>query len=218
MESKSNIAIIDDLMERYPALITCKASILVSAEQITACYRNGGKLLVCGNGRQHSRCRPHCRRADERLFASPTVGEAFQECLPRLVSRAGGGFLRTLAGALPAISLCAHSALMTAYANDVADDMIYAQQVLGYGRKGDLLVAISTSGNSANIVNAVKAAKALGVVTIALTGAGGGALKSLCDVAVTVPDTETYRIQEYHLPVYHALCAIAEQEFFGENE
>lgn len=218
MESKSNMAIIDDLMERYPALITCKASILVSAEQITACYRNGGKLLVCGNGGSAADADHIVGELMKGFLLRRPVGEAFRNAYRTLFPGQEEDFCARLQGALPAISLCAHSALMTAYANDVADDMIYAQQVLGYGCKGDLLVAISTSGNSANIVNAVKAAKALGVVTIALTGAGGGALKSLCDVAVTVPDTETYRIQEYHLPVYHALCAIAEQEFFGENE
>ena len=105
--------------------------------------------------------------------------------------------------------------MIRAFANDVQPDLIYAQQVLGYGRAGDSLIAMSTSGNSANVVYAVRVAKAIGMHTVGLTGHGGGKLKTLCDVCVCVPETETYKIQELHLPVYHALCLMLEERFFG---
>ena len=117
--------------------------------------------------------------------------------------------------ALPAISLTSQSALMTAFNNDVSPDTVFAQQVLGYGKRGDVLIGITTSGNSRNVINAVKVAKVLGMNTIGVTGAGGGILGNLCDVTIAVPERETYRIQELHLPVYHALCAAVENERFG---
>jgi phosphoheptose isomerase len=121
----------------------------------------------------------------------------------------------TLEGSLAAIALVSHTALMTAYANDRSWDAAFAQQVLGLGRAGDALIAISTSGNAADCVNAARVAKAKGLKTIALTGEGGGKLAQVCDVAICVPARETYLVQELHLPVYHALCAAVEDELFG---
>ena len=126
------------------------------------------------------------------------------------------GFADKLQGALPAIALPCHTSLTSAYSNDVAADMIFAQQVFGYGKPGDVLIALSTSGNSKNVVNAVWAAKAAGVKTIAITGEKESALSELCDVCLRTSSHETYRVQEYTLPLYHALCALIEAEYFAE--
>jgi len=125
-------------------------------------------------------------------------------------------FIQNLQAALPAISLTSHAALMTAYINDVKADMVFAQQVYGLGKPGDLVLGISTSGNSANVVNALCLAKALGLKTVGLTGQKGGQMNEVCDVIIRVPATLTSLVQELHLPVYHTLCLMLEEEFFGE--
>ena len=167
-------------------------------------YKKGGKILVCGNGGSS---------AD----ADHIVGELMKGFLKsRKVTdeRIPQELREKLQGALPAISLSAHTSLMTATINDNDADMVFAQQVYGYAKDNDLLIAISTSGNSKNVVNAVKVAKSLGVKTIALTGETGGELKQFADVTICAPSTETYKIQEYHLPIYHYLCTKVEEEFF----
>ena len=167
-------------------------------------YKKGGKILVCGNGGS---------AAD----ADHIVGELMKGFLKeRKVTdeRIPQELREKLQGALPAISLCAHDSLITATINDNDADMIFAQQVYGYANENDLLIAISTSGNSKNVVNAVKVAKALNVKVIALTGKTGGVLKDLADITICALSTETYKIQEYHLPIYHYLCAKIEKEFF----
>jgi D-sedoheptulose 7-phosphate isomerase len=127
------------------------------------------------------------------------------------------GLISGLQGALPVYPLVENSALSTAYINDVSAEFVFAQQVYGYARKGDAVLGISTSGNAKNIVHALMAAKGRGAVTLGLTGAGGGKLKDLCDVCVRVPETETYKVQELHLPVYHAVCLALEEHFWREN-
>ena len=167
-------------------------------------YKKGGKILVCGNGGSAS-------------DADHIVGELMKGFLKdRKVTdeRIPQELREKLQGALPAISLCAHTSLMTATMNDNDADMIFAQQVYGYANENDLLIALSTSGNSKNVVNAVKVAKALGVKVIALIGETGGVLKGLADITICAPSTETYKIQEYHLPIYHYLCAKVEEEIF----
>lgn len=193
-----------DLFERYSQLNICKNDIENALSLMIDTYKNGGKILVCGNGGSS---------AD----ADHIVGELMKGFkLPRKVTdeKIPQELREKLQGALPAISLSAHSSLMTAIANDNDADMIFAQQVYGYAKENDLLIAISTSGNSKNAVNAVEVAKALGVKTLALTGETGGILKDMVDVTICAPSTETYKIQEYHLPIYHYLCAKVE-EFFG---
>lgn len=193
-----------ELIERYPQLNICAKDIEKALALMVDTYKNGGKILVCGNGGSS---------AD----ADHIVGELMKgflkdrkvtdERIPRELSE-------KLQGALPAISLSAHTSLMTATINDNDADIIFAQQVYGYAKENDLLIAISTSGNSKNVFNAVKVAKALGVKAVALTGEAGGALKEIADVTICTPSTETYKIQEYHLPIYHYLCAKVEEEFF----
>lgn len=193
-----------DLFERYPQLNICTKDIEKALALMVDTYKNGGKILVCGNGGSAS-------------DADHIVGELMKGFLKdRKVTdeRVPQELREKLQGALPAISLCAHTSLMTATMNDNDADMIFAQQVYGYANENDLLIALSTSGNSKNVVNAVKVAKALGVKTIALTGETGGILKEMADVAICAPSTETYKIQEYHLPIYHYLCARIEKEFF----
>ena len=193
-----------DLFERYPQLNICKNDIENALSLMIDTYKKGGKILVCGNGGSS---------AD----ADHIVGELMKGFLKtRKVTdeRIPQELREKLQGALPAISLSAHTSLMTATINDNDADMVFAQQVYGYAKENDLLIAISTSGNSKNVVNAVKVAKSLGIKTIALTGKTGGELKQLADVTICAPSTETYKIQEYHLPIYHYLCAKVEEEIF----
>ena len=208
---------LENLQARYPVLADCMAEIDASAKLMEECYRRGGKLLVCGNGGSAS-------------DALHIVGELMKGfVLPRHVNgsdrvalmNAGGEdgeyLCKNLQGALPAISLVNEAALSTAYANDMAPDLAFAQQVWGHGKAGDIFLGISTSGNSRNVLLAAKVARARGMKVIGLTGMGGGKLAPLCDACIAVPERETYRIQELHLPIYHALCLYLEQAFFGNE-
>ncbi len=193
-----------ELLERYPKLNVCATDIEKTLALMVDTYKNDGKILVCGNGGSAS-------------DADHIVGELMKGFkLPRKVTdeRIPQNLREKLQGALPAISLCSQTSLMTAIANDNDADMIFAQQVYGLAKTDDLLIAISTSGNSKNVVNAVEVAKALGVKVITLTGENGGLLKEMSDVTICAPSTETYKIQEYHLPIYHYLCAKVEEEFY----
>ena len=194
-----------ELMERYPALEVCRDSIQQAAELMIDIYRCGGKVLVCGNG-------------GSAVDSEHIVGELMKGfLLPRTVTdeRIPEALRKNLQGALPAISLPSQCSILSAFVNDVEPDMMYAQLVYGYAREQDLVIGISTSGNSKNVVNAVKVANSVGAKTLSLTGEGGGILGEISDVTVKVPAMETFKIQEYHLPVYHYLCAAVEKYFFG---
>ena len=194
-----------ELLARYPGLAGCEQDIEKVVELIIDTYKAGGKVLICGNGGSAS-------------DSSHIVGELLKGFLnPRTVTdeRISADLRGDLQGSLPAISLCCQEALMTAFSNDVKPDMVFAQQVYGLGKKEDLVIGLSTSGNSVNVVNAIHVAKDLGIKTVAMTGAGGGKLNELADVTIKAPETETYKIQEYHLPIYHYLCAKTEEYFFG---
>lgn len=202
-------AIFDELTVRYPALSACRPDIEAAAQLMIDSFRVGGKLLTCGNGGS---------AAD----AQHIVGELMKSfVLPRQLpesvrSRLDDEYLSAnLQGALPAVSLIGESALTTAYANDCAPDLAFAQQVLGLGRPGDVLLGVTTSGNSKNVLYAAKTARAQGMKVVMLTGANGGKASDLADVTVRAPETETFKVQEYHLPVYHALCLAVEEAFFG---
>lgn len=195
--------IFEELFTGYPKLKPIRSDIERAYEILEACVLGGGKILVCGNGGS---------AAD----AEHIVGELMKGFLKkRPISEADRAKLEPylaghLQGAIPAISLVSQTALITAYANDVAPDMIYAQQVYAYARPGDALIAISTSGNAPSVVNAAKVAKAVGAKTIALTARGGGALKTICDATIAAPAEATHTAQELHLPIYHTLCAMLE--------
>lgn len=203
------------LFTQVPALTGCQESIGQAYQLLQECYQQGGKLLICGNGGSAADAEHIVGELMKSfMIARPIPTEErtkLQERFP-----ADGDYLADhLQGALPAIALTGHLALATAFANDVAGDMIFAQQLYGYARPGDVLLAISTSGNSQNVINAVKVAKALNVKSIGLTGQQGGQFNGLCDVVIRVPADTVYLIQEYHLPIYHTLCRMLEVAFFG---
>lgn len=211
---RKNDAIVRKLLEKYPELMAIVPELMRMFDMVVACYRRGGKLLICGNGGS-SADGDHIVGELMKGFMSkrPLSAEdsgAFAAMFPE-----DGPYLAAhLQGALPAISLTGATALTSAYANDVAPDMIYAQQVFGYGRPEDVLLGISTSGHSANVIRALQTAKVRGLATIGLTGRSGGRMADLCDVTVKVPWELTSDIQERHLPIYHALCQWVEQIFF----
>jgi len=200
--------IITSLFNDYPQLGDIKEGIFDACRVIVKCYKNSGKILVCGNGGS---------AAD----ALHIVGELMKGfILPRKLSSEEQIYSKYLNSglqrALPAISLVNEVSLMTAFSNDMGASLVFAQQVHGYGVEGDVLIAISTSGNSENILYATEVAKAKKIKVISLTGNDGGKLKALSDVAICAPETETYKIQELYLPIYHTLCMAVENEFFGE--
>lgn len=179
-------------------------------------FRRGGKLLVCGNGGSAADSEHIVGELMKGFLLRREISEDQRSALVSAYPDSGEYLAEGLQGALPAISLVSHSALIHAYANDVAADMVFAQQVWGYGQEEDTLLGITTSGNSANVVNAVKVARVMGLHTIGLTGKDGGRLAELCDVMICAPAIATQVVQEYHLPIYHALCAMLEMEFFAE--
>ena len=206
--------IIETLLLRYPVLEVCRASIFAAAEAVCECYRAGGKLMVCGNGGSAADAEHIVGELMKGFCKKRPLPPELRARLEAACPEDAAYLAANLQGALPALSLVNPVALTTAFANDCAPDLAMAQQVLGIGAAGDVLLAISTSGNSRNVVYAVETAHAADIGSIALTGRSGGRLKSLADITVAVPDDETYRVQELHLPVYHALCLAAEEEFF----
>ena len=197
---------IKELINRYPLLSVCKEDILKAKDLMKETYEKGGKVLVCGNGGS---------AADSEHI----VGELMKGFLlkrPVTDIRIPERIRRKLQGSLPAISLPSQSAILSAFINDVDPDMMYAQLVYGYAKENDLVIGISTSGNSKNVVNAIETARSINVKTLSLTGAQESKLSVLSDVTIRVPVMETYKVQELHLPVYHYLCAEVERCFFKE--
>ncbi len=206
--------VIEELIKSHPELTGYKDNIIQAFDMLKQCYLVGGKVLVCGNGGSAADSEHIVGELMKGFRYKRRVSKENEELLKARYPEEGDYLSNNLQGALPAISLVSQSAVFTAFINDVAADMIYAQQVYGYGRSGDVLIGISTSGNSVNVVNAVKVAKAFGIKTIGLTGENGGSMDRLCDLNIKVPAKETFKVQEYHLPIYHALCAMLECEFF----
>lgn len=209
--------VIRTLSSRYPDLATCADDLQRAFELVRAAFAAGGKLLVCGNGGSAADGEHLVGELMKGFAARRPVGEAVRRKLLDVDPHDGAYLADHLQGALPAISLASHVALGTAIANDVAADMVFAQQVYGYGGAGDALLAISTSGSSLNVVRAAQVARAGGLAVAGLTGASGGRLASLCDVCVRVPYDSVVEVQERHLPLYHALGLMLEQEFFPER-
>ncbi len=201
------------LLKRYPSLETVKDKILASRELIIKTYENGGKLLLCGNGGSASDCEHIAGELMKSFKRKRPISTELAEALKAYGER-GEKLAKTLEGGLPAISLCGHPALSTAYANDRNPYMVFAQQVNAIGSKGDLLIALTTSGNSENCLLAATVAKAKGISVISITGEGGGKISSLSDVCINLPEKETYLVQELTLPVYHYLCAEVEDHFY----
>ena len=197
---------LDLLIMRYPHLECCKGNIIIAFEFIRDCYKNGGKLLVCGNGGSAADAEHIVGELMTGFKKARHLASIEVEKLVEIDSLMGRTLADNLQGALPAIALDGHPALTTAYMNDCEPIICFAQQVYGYGCKNDVLFAISTSGNSRNVLYAVVAAKAKGMVVIGLTGENDSKLSAMSDVCIRVPSTETYQIQELHLPIYHCLC------------
>lgn len=204
------MTILEELQSRYPQLGGCRDEIAKALDLLLTCYRNGGQVLVCGNGGSAADAEHIVGELLKKFKRHRDIDASVAAKLPPELAA-------KLEGALPAVSLVSMCGILTAFANDVAWETAFAQQVYGLGRAGDVLIALSTSGNSSNCVNAALVARAKGLKVIALTGAGGGRLGAVADAAVAVPETETYKVQELHLPVYHALCASVEEALFGTN-
>lgn len=209
-----NIQILNDLYNRYPALLICKTDIQNAVQEVLHCYRNQGKLLICGNGGSCSDADHIVGELMKSFEKKRPLDKEFEEGLQAVSNDRGAYIAGKLQNALPAISLNAHAALYSAISNDIEGDLVFAQQIVGYGNRGDVLIAITTSGNSRNVVDAAIAAKAKGLKVIGLTGRSGGKLKEFCDVCICVPSSGTPEVQEFHLPVYHTICKVAENEFF----
>ena len=202
------------LLERYPALLPVRGDIEKALELLTETYRKGGKLLCCGNGGSASDCEHIVGELMKSFKLRRPLNPGFKEKLSQYGDE-GAALARTLEGALPAVSLCGHSALSTAYANDRDPYMVFAQQVNGYGNKGDTLLILTTSGNSRNCLYAAYTAKAKDMQIFSVTGEGGGRIAGLSDVCIALPERETYLVQELTLPVYHYICAKLEEAFFA---
>lgn len=212
---------IAQLCERYPELESCVPSLRRAAESLVRCFSAGGKLLICGNGGSAADAEHIAGELMKGFMKKRPLPQELRNALIAAAGHGGEAAKGKLLGErlqvpLPALALTGQVSLSTAFANDVAPDMVFAQQVLGYGARGDLLLGISTSGNAANVLYALITAKARGMGTIGLTGASGGAMAAYCDVLLAVPRGETPLIQELHLPLYHALCRMTEQHFFAE--
>ena len=206
---------LNHLIDRYPKLIVCKEDIMRSYEILEKAYSAGRKLLVCGNGGSASDSEHIVGELMKEFKLKRKIYGNQAEALKEIDTELGQVLADNLQGALPAISLTGHSALQTAYMNDAVPELVFAQQVNGYGKAGDVFLGISTSGNSKNVLYAAVNAKAKGLKVIGLTGAKENKLMEFADVCIRVPETETYKIQELHLPVYHCLCLMLEQKFFG---
>jgi D-sedoheptulose 7-phosphate isomerase len=208
---------IDTLIERIPRLLGCRQDINDAYVLLKKAYSNNRKLLVCGNGGSASDSEHIVGELmkEFRLKRKVYVNQA--EAMKAIDPEMGQILAENLQGALPAICLTGHSALTTAFMNDANADLIFAQQVNGYGKPNDVFLGISTSGNSKNVLYAAITAKSKGLSVIGLTGEAESRLSEIADVCIRVPETETYKIQELHVPVYHCLCLMLEEYFFGRD-
>lgn len=206
---------LDLLIERYPKLEVCRDNIEKAYRILEECYESDHKLLIAGNGGSAADSEHIAGELMKRFKTPRPVPAEFKEKLKEIDPVRGENLAKNLERGLMAIPLVAHEALTTAYINDVDGLGVFAQQLYGFGRPGDVFLGISTSGNSKNVMSATVVARALGIKVIGLTGAKGGELGRVADVSIRVPETETYMIQELHLPVYHCLCLMLEDRFFG---
>ena len=203
------------LEERYPVLKAVHAEIEKAYLLMRDSFVKGGKLLLCGNGGSSADCDHIIGELMKAFCAKRKIKPELSSRLQELYGEESEYFTKHLEQGLPAISFSSQTALHTAYSNDQEEALFYAQCLLGYGKKEDVLFTISTSGNAKNVGYALKLAKAMGIPSILLTGKDGGAGKELADLSIIVPSKETYQIQELHLPIYHCLCLMLEQYFFG---
>ena len=207
--------ILKETIRRYPQLAHLESSIQETAEIIVETYKNGGKVLVCGNGGSCSDADHIVGELMKSFEGRRPLAKPLQDELMELSPETGKMLAEKLQQGLPAISLNTHSALISAISNDISGEVIYAQQVVGWGIRGDVLIGLSTSGNSQNVIDAMIVAKAKGLTTIGMTGETGGKMRDWSDILLNVPERRTAYVQELHLPVYHAICMMIEKEMFG---
>ena len=204
----------EELLNRYPTLRVCETEIKKATELLIDMYKSGNKLLLCGNGGSSADCEHIVGELMKGFLSTRPLNEKQRDDMKAKNPKLTDEVLSQLQMSLPAVSLTSFSGLNTAFCNDVNPELMYAQSVMGLGKSGDILLCISTSGNSRNCVAAANVAKGLGLTVIAMTGKNGGKLRETADVLIAVPETETYKVQEYHLPIYHYLCAEVEKQFF----
>lgn len=207
---------VNTLINRYPQLKSVRQDIINAYFIMEECYENDGKLLIAGNGGSAADSEHIAGELMKRFEIPRPVPEEFGQKLKEIDPVRGEDLACNLERALMAIPLVAHEAMTTAYINDVDGYGVFAQQLYGFGRRGDVFLGISTSGNSKNVMSATVVARALGIKVIGLTGKTGGELANVADVAVVVPETRTYIIQELHLPIYHCWCLMLESRFFSK--
>lgn len=205
---------LNELLDRYPQLAVCTDALKEATAAIISCYNNGGKILLCGNGGSCADCEHIVGELMKGFLKNRPLSIEQKAKMKSNSPLLDEQMLNKLQCGLPAIALPSVTALNSAFCNDVDPELIYAQSVMAMGKAGDVLIALSTSGNAKNVFSAAKVARGLGITVIALTGKTGGMLKGCSDICITVPETETYKVQELHLPVYHYLCAAVEDEFF----
>ena len=210
------LAHFERLFTRYPALEGCRDQIMQAYVLLRDGFARGGKLLICGNGGSCADAQHIVGELMKGLYLKRPLPQTQKDALRGLMEPILPGGADLLQRGLPAIALTDHQALTTAVQNDLDPSLAMAQQVIGYGRREDVILAISTSGNARNVALAVATAKALGLRSVALTGGSGGRLKGLCDCAVIAPASSAADVQEYHLPIYHTLCAMLEAAFYAE--
>lgn len=209
-------AYLNTLIERYPVLKSCEKDLTEAYCLLRDSYKAGGKLLVAGNGGSAADAEHITGELMKSFKKKRPLSDNMKKRLQSADKVMGAHLSDVLEQPLPAIALVGHEALSTAFLNDKEGTAVFAQQILGFGKKGDVFLGISTSGKSRNVLYAAVTAKAMGIAVISLTGASGGKLAALADAAVHVPETETFKVQELHLPVYHCLCLMLEDYFFRE--
>jgi len=212
---KQSSLYLSDLISRYPKLKSIEFNIIEATKIMKESIINNGKYLICGNGGSAADSDHIVGELMKGFVLNRPISEDLKSKLEMHFPSDAKYLFDNLQMGISSISLMSHNALTSAFSNDKAPDLVFAQQVLGYGKKEDVLLAISTSGNSKNVVYAAQIARTLGLKVISLTGNSGGKLRDLSDVLINVPEFETYKIQEYHLPIYHVICLILENEFFG---
>ncbi|MBU0533867.1 MAG: SIS domain-containing protein [Candidatus Omnitrophica bacterium] len=205
---------VEKLCKRHPDLIACKKDIESAIDTVKECYKNNNKVLTCGNGGSAADAEHIVGELMKGSRKKRKVSSVFSEKIKGFYPQECKQLCDNLQIPLPAISLTSHLSFTTAFNNDMNPEFTFTQQLFGLGKEGDVLIALSTSGNAKNVINACKLAKVLGIKTIALTGKDGGTLKDICDIVIRVPEEETFLVQEYHLPIYHAICSAIENEFF----
>lgn len=209
--------ILEELLILHPALDVCKDDIIRAWSILMKCFSMGRAVLICGNGGSAADSEHMVGELMKNFRLKRKLPESDRISIYSACPEDAQYFVDRLQGALPAISLVSQTSLTTAVSNDVDAEMIFAQQVYGYRNLSGALIAITTTGNSANVVNACKAAKAFKIPTIALTGQSGGIVRDICDIDIRVPATKVHKVQEFLLPVYHTLCAIVEDAYFGDT-